>query len=378
MKSKNLIGITLVVLGLIVGGTYFFLLQAKTVVTGVETKWNIDAGRIIRDRITISPAKNRKVELQEYDSKGKTWVTRKTFRTKGRNVTKLTVVFPRNWADRTYTTWRIHLPQVLGARGYDSEKIRITAMNLRFIEGLNTKAAVIMDMKTKQVIYGQNMHQRLPNASTTKMMTAIVSMSRATGSERVRFTKEVVDTPEGLMWKKRGDIFLMSDLWKAMLIMSCNDAAAGVAYGTTGDISTFVNLMNRTAGEMGLKDTHFMNPHGMDTAGHYSSAYDLALIDRRAMDFAAFRKIVRMQKYQFRALNHPERINYITTTNDLLKKNIPGYLGGKTGTTYGAGDCYAGVYEYKGRKYITVVLNAKNRWKATRKLYSYIRTSGVR
>lgn len=361
-----------VVLGIALAQSGHGIGSVKTQVSGLKGQLNPPAGSTLQTTFRVSPAKNRRVLLQTYDSADKKWVTAEKYRTASGDSGKVTVTFPSSWQEKTYTRWRVYIPAGHGGRKY-MKNITVTQMN-RGTAGIHCKSAVIVNLKTGAVLYGYNMNKRLPNASTTKMMTAIITMTHANPNATAVVTKSVKNTPDGNLYKKLGDQFRLYDLWRAMLIASSNDSAEAVAETTAGSEEKFVAMMNAEVKKLGLKNTHFENPHGMDTTGHYSSARDLATINARAYKLKEFRKITLEKSVKFRALNHKKRYNVLTTTNDLLLENYPGCLGGKTGTTTLAGQCYSGIYEYKGVKYVTVVMHSSNRFKDVKKLCKYIRT----
>lgn len=364
--------VLIIVLGFVIVQSGHGIGFMDTKVTGLHSQLNPAAGTSLKTSFKVYPAKHRRILLQKYDSQNKKWVTEERVRAGSGDTARVTVAFPDSWQEKTYTRWRVYIPASRGGRTY-SRKITVTQKN-RSAAGIHCKSAVIVNMKTGAVLYDYNMNKRLPNASTTKMMTAIITMTHADPNAEAVITKNVLNTPDGNLYKKKGDIFKLHDLWRAMLIASSNDSAEAVAETTAGSEKKFVAMMNAEVKRLGLKNTHFMNPHGMDTEGHYSSAWDLAMINARAYKLKEFRKITMEKSVKFRALNHKKRYNVLYTTNDLLLENYKGCLGGKTGTTTLAGQCYSGVYEYKGVKYITVVMHSSNRFKDVKKLCKYIRT----
>lgn len=360
-----------IVLGMALAQSGHGIGSVETRVSGLKSQLNPAAGSTLKTTFRISPAKNRRVLLQTYHSADKKWVTAEKYRAASGDSGKVSVTFPSSWQKKTYTKWRIYIPAGHGGRKY-AKKITVTQMN-RGAAGIHCKSAVIVNLKTGAVLYDYNMNKRLPNASTTKMMTAIITMTHADPDATAVVTKNVKHTPDGNLYKKVGDKFRLYDLWRAMLIASSNDSAEAVAETTAGSEKKFVAMMNAEVKKLGLKNTHFENPHGMDTAGHYSSARDLATINARAYKLKEFRKITMEKSVKFRARNHKKRYNVLYTTNDLLLENYKGCLGGKTGTTTLAGQCYSGIYEYKGVKYVTVVMHSSNRFKDVKKLCKYIR-----
>jgi len=373
--SKALIAISTLILAAAIIVSVVFLLRPVTKVTGIRLSANPSAEQAYSQTIKITPARSRSVKVQQYNAKDKKWVTRSTIRIGAGDTEKVKITFPSEWKNSTYSTWRIFVPASVKGTAYTGKAIRFTVYNRAKIKNLIAKRAVIMRMDNKKVLYDKNMNQRCNNASTTKMLTAAVSMENADGNKVVTISKAAANTEDGCLWLKKKDKFYLKDLWTAMLLASANDAAAAVAEGTAGTQAAFMKMVNQKAKELGCRNTHFVNPHGLDTYGHYSSAYDLALINIEAMKNEPFRKIVLKKKYRFNSLKK-DRENFVKSTNELILENYKGHLGGKTGTTDLGGLCFSGVYQYKGVKYVTVVLGSSSRWSDTKKLFHYIRKYG--
>lgn len=373
---RILLLITIIVLAVIMVVTFRALMMKPTSVTGIQRSVSAMAGTALQDNIRVTPANGREVQLQRYQSDEEKWVTVYRRTAPDSEVAKVKLEYPEDWDDQTNSKWRVVIPSARGAKKYQSKTIHVTAYNRETLK-LKSSAAVIMDSKTGKILYNENMKKELPNASTTKIMTALLSMQEAEPDQNVEVTRTVLDTQMGNLYKKKGDIFKMEDLWHAMLMASSNDAATAVAEGTSGDFDTFVELMNQTALKLGATHTHFVNPSGLDAYGHYSCAYDLALIAREAEKIPEYMDILaKPGPYKFTAVNHPKRVNIVSTTDEMLEKGYEGLLGGKTGTTTSAGNCFVAYYRYDRRTYITVVLHAKNRWTATKKLFAYCREYG--
>lgn len=364
--------ILLVLLVLSTAGSYMLLTRKATTFAQVPETLNPKAGTDVTLSVRVTPAQGRTITLQRYNRKTKKWVTKAEFRAGKGKTARVRVTLPDGWDRNVRSTWRLSASDTLTAKAAKSRRIRLTAKNIADVPGLTSKAAVVMAVDDKMVLYDRYMNRRLPNASTTKLVSAMVSMDHANGSETVTISDNVVNTKDGNLYKKKGDQFRMSDLWTAMLVMSSNDAAEAVAEGSLGSEDAFVDAMNEKVRKLGCRNTHFENPHGLDEDGHYSTAYDLALIDIAAMKYEKIPPILKIVKTEINARNTSERLNYITTTNRLMKEGYPGHLGGKTGSTDNAGNCFVGMYEYQGKRYVTCVLNSKNRWEDTVRLYTYI------
>lgn len=191
-------------------------------------------------------------------------------------------------------------------------------------------AYVVVNATTGEVLAARNARERLPVASITKLMTALVTLERADPEDVVTVAGGAAAAGESTANLVPGERLTVRDLLEAALIQSANDAAVALAVHVGGSEAGFVRLMNRKARELGLRDTRFANPHGLDAPGHYSSARDVTALARTAMRNPVIRQIVRTSQAEIaggRALE---------TWNDLLS-TFPGLIGVKTGHTSGAG-----------------------------------------
>jgi D-alanyl-D-alanine carboxypeptidase (penicillin-binding protein 5/6) len=216
-------------------------------------------------------------------------------------------------------------------------------------------AIVLSDFN--QVLYAYNEHLRAPQASTTKMMTAIVAVRYGDLNMQVHVEESDL-VGESTMGLEAGETLSLHDLLYGLLLPSGNDAATAIARAVgyqPGDTSAdqsighFIALMNQTAQEYGLQDTHFVTPHGLDADNHYSSAYDLAHILRAALNYPTIREI--MQTRSYNAAGHD------LYNGDHLFEMRDDVLGGKTGFTDAAGFCLAGAAKQGNRFAIAVVMN---------------------
>jgi len=216
---------------------------------------------------------------------------------------------------------------------------------------LTAKAAFLVDMKTGQVLYEKEADMRWKPASTTKIMTALVALEKASLDTEMKASGNALNSipsDYGLAGIKIGEIMTMNDLLNFVLIISANEAANVIAenISPSGRIDDFVALMNDKAQELGLKNTHYTNTYGLDQDDHYSSARDLATLAKVAMDNPTFRKIVALKEVPLPDTNLRKSDGWdkwhIETTNKLLKTTSDYYdrvTGIKTGYTGGAGMC---------------------------------------
>ncbi len=232
-------------------------------------------------------------------------------------------------------------------------------------------AAGIFDINRKRVLYAKDIHVRLAPASLTKVMTALVAIKYGNTEDLITCSENVTDidydaTRIGL---KAGDQLTMNQALHALLIDSANDVAIAIAEHVSGDIDSFVALMNEEALKIGATNTHFVNPHGLTADDHYTTAYDLYLIMNEAMNYELFNEIIQMPEYEsvYNDSNGNEKNMKFKTTNLFLRGdyNAPGnvtVLGGKTGTTAIAGNCLILIVkDTQGNPYISVILRASTR-----------------
>lgn len=270
---------------------------------------------------------------------------------------------------------RVRCYQKKGETVYSSwsaaESVKIKQKEL----SLSAKSAVIIDVSNGNLWYAKNPSQKRAQASTTKLMTTLIALEDHSLKEKVKITKTVLDTPYTHLNKDlNGDSFYMKDLLYLCLLPSDNGCANALALHDKGSIEAFVKKMNRKAKAMGLKNTHYVTPHGLDRDGHYTSAYDLALLGRACIKNKTFAKITGTKNYTCKSLKKKITCK-VSTTNQLLGK-VDGLIGGKTGTTTNAGYCFVGFYKNGDRKYVTVVMGCDSidgRWNDTKKLISYIK-----
>ncbi len=224
---------------------------------------------------------------------------------------------------------------------------------------VTAQAAIVSDMASGQILAEKNAHQRLAPASTTKIATALVALQRGQTGAPVPLEEQVVVHESALiggaqMGLSPGQVVTLEELLYGLLLRSGNDAATAIAQHIGGSVDGFVEMMNQEAEALGLTDTHFVNPHGLDAPEHYSSAYDLMMIARQALADPTFAGIVSTQEYIFRGRR-------LSNRNELLA-NYPGADGVKTGTTPGAGECLVASATRDGHQVLVVILGSEDRY----------------
>lgn len=243
-------------------------------------------------------------------------------------------------------------------------------------EDLTARAAILMDAVTGKVLYQKEPDLRLPPASTTKVVSAIVALESGRKlTERFKVSKTAPRVPASKLHLRTGQTITIEDLLYAILLSSANDASVVLAEGIGGSVGGFSELMNKTARAIGATNSHFTNPHGLTAPEHYSTARDLAIIFRYAMRNSIFRDIVqtKMGSVNSRSVVKQKVVNRrISVRNhNRLLWNFDGALGGKTGYTHAAQRCFVGAVQRDGATLIVAILGARNLWGDTRKLLEY-------
>ena len=221
-------------------------------------------------------------------------------------------------------------------------------------EGIEAKAWTVVDGRSGDVLASHAASRHLPIASTTKLMTAYVAMHELPLGKIVRAAPYHPIYGESLMGLKAGETVSVRDLLYGLILVSGNDAAHTLAVAAAGSQPRFVRQMNRHAAALGLSDTHYANPIGLDQRGNYSSAADLATLARDLLRMPAFARISDSRTALLRSLRPPRRID---TLNDLLYM-APWATGVKTGHTFDAGYVLVGSGQKKGTSLVSVAIGA--------------------
>lgn len=219
---------------------------------------------------------------------------------------------------------------------------------------INSRAYVVIDRKSSNVIIGKNENQKKKMASTTKIMTALIVIDNCNLSDTVTISKKAAGTGGSRLGLKTGDKITINDLLYGLMLRSGNDAAVALAEHTSGSISDFATLMNDKAIQLGLENTHFVTPHGLDQDEHYTTAYELALLTNYALNNKTFSKIVGTKNYTININGYSKALN---NTNELLG-SLNGVYGVKTGFTNGANRCLVTSCKRGDMDVICVVLGA--------------------
>lgn len=234
---------------------------------------------------------------------------------------------------------------------------------------VNAEAAVVMDADSGRLLYAQNPDKRLANASTTKIMTALLTLEQPDQDRYFTVDSDAIQVEGTTMGLQPGDSVTLHQLAAGMLLPSGNDAANAAAVEIAGSEEAFVRLMNQRAAELGLENTQYRNPSGLDAEGHYSSARDLAILAAHALENEDFADIVSKQEIRM-AFGNPPYNRSLYTTNKLLER-YPYAIGVKTGYTDDAGLCLVTAAEKDGTRLIIVTLNGKDDVNTHMRLYEH-------
>lgn len=219
---------------------------------------------------------------------------------------------------------------------------------------LDAKAWIVIDARSGEALGGRAVNRHLPMASTTKMMTAYLAMKRLPFNRRIKVGRYNADPAESLMDLEPGQVVSVRDLLYGLMLLSGNDAAVALAKAVSGTEARFVALMNRTARRLGLDDTSYENPVGLDGPTHYTSAADLARLGRIVMSMPRFRKIAGAREARLTSYRPPETIE---TTDSFLRDNAWAH-GIKTGHTLSSGYTLASDGRKKATELIGAVIGA--------------------
>ena len=211
-----------------------------------------------------------------------------------------------------------------------------------------------------KTVWAHSPERRLPPASLTKVMTALLVLERESLERVVTVSRGAAGESGTRIGLRRGDRITVGDLLAATLIYSANDACRALADHAGGDRKRFIALMNARAKELGLENTHFDDPCGHDQPNHYSTARDLAILAETALKNRTFRDLVSRQQQQIRTVDGRRRF-MLRNRNQLLGR-YPGVTGVKTGYTEAAGRCLIALAERDGTRVLLVMLHTRNRW----------------
>ena len=237
-----------------------------------------------------------------------------------------------------------------------------------------SKNIIVIDRKTLRILYEKDAYSKVAMASTTKIMTCIIALEKCSLLDTVIISKKSATVTGSTLGLKENSKISFNDLLYGLMLRSGNDCAIAIAEHISGTVENYIDLMNNKALELGLKNTHFVSPHGLDDDEHYTTAYDLAILTDYALKNDTFKKIVSTKNYNITLNGFTKNI---INTNELLN-NVDGVYGVKTGFTFNAGRCLVTSCKRNNMDIIIVVLGAntkKIRGLDTLNLINYIYTN---
>ena len=248
---------------------------------------------------------------------------------------------------------------------------------------LYAQSAVLMDAESGRILFAKNGQEARPMASTTKIMTCILTLEKGNLSDRVAVSGEASAQPAVKLGVRSGQEFYLRDLLYSLMLESHNDSAVVIAENTAGSVEAFAGLMNKKSEEIGCQDTYFITPNGLDASDeggtHSATAEDLARILRYCIMESpkreAFLTVTRTDSYSFTDLSGQR--SFSLQNHNAFLSMMEGALTGKTGFTADAGYCYVGALENGGRTFIVALLasgwpnNKGYKWEDTKKLMQY-------
>lgn len=242
---------------------------------------------------------------------------------------------------------------------------------------IHASYACVMDSSSRRILYEKGGNEKVPMASTTKIMTAILVLESGRTEETVTASPLACRMPKVHLGMQKGEQFLMSDLLYSLMLESHNDTAVAIAEHMAGSVEAFAGQMNEKAKKLGMKNTHFVTPNGLDanTDDHYSTASDMCILASYAVKNEAFLQLVQTKSYSFSNLRGTR--TFSLSNHDAFLSYYDGALGIKTGFTNKAGYCFVGAAKRGDTVLTSCVLaagwppNKSYKWMDTKELMNY-------
>lgn len=256
-------------------------------------------------------------------------------------------------------------------QNFYNEQLDIEAPNIK----LNSKAALLMDGDNNRVLYEVNGYEELPMASTTKIMTCIVTLEEGNLNDVVTVSSYASKMPDVQLKIREGEQYYLKDLLYSLMLESHNDVAVAIAEHVGGSVSGFATMMNDKARSLDCNNTNFVTPNGLDAEGHYTTARDLGVIAAYAIKNKDFVSITNTPSYQFKEIKKGRSFS-VSNKNKFLYM-MDGAIGVKTGFTNKAGYCFVGAIKQADRTLVSVVLGCgwppskSLKWTDTKRLMTY-------
>ena len=222
------------------------------------------------------------------------------------------------------------------------------------VQAISAKKAIVVDAQTGRVLYAQGENDRALIASTTKIMTALIICEQCNVLDRMKIPKEAVGIEGSSMYLQEGEVLTLQELLYGLMLRSGNDAAVALAIYCGGTVEGFAQLMNDKAHRLGMENTHFSNPNGLDAPDHYSTARDMAVLAAYAMENPIFRQTVSTKSVTIG--------NRVIQNHNKLLWRVEGADGVKTGFTKAAGRILVSSTTREGRRIIVVTMDDPNDW----------------
>lgn len=242
------------------------------------------------------------------------------------------------------------------------------------LPNIEAQGAILMDYETGRILFAKNENEPLAMASTTKIITAILAIENGNLEDVVKVSKNATKAPPVKMFLKENEEIKLKELLYALMLQSSNDAAVAIAEHIGGDVDTFCENMTNKAKEIGAKDTVFRTPNGLDSLDHHSTAYDMALITKYALNNKEFVDIINTKQVSFKT----NFSSYDIINKNRLLSEFKGANGVKTGYTGKAGHCFVGSATQNGMTLISVVLASgwgdkgkQQKWIDTKNILNY-------
>lgn len=235
---------------------------------------------------------------------------------------------------------------------------------------ISALSAILYAPDSGTIIYEKDSHTRRPIASITKIMTSLLAFEAAGSNDReVKFTSSM-QAEGSSMYLKNGEILKLSEIARGMMMVSGNDAANAIAITLGGSLEGFAKLMNKKAKSLGMNDTNFVTPSGLDDENHYSSAYDMAILTSYAMENEQFCETVGQKSITVKYVS-PENKTQVCNNHNRLLSLYDGCIGVKTGFTKASGRTLSSCAERDGVRLVCVTLNDGDDWNDHQKLFDY-------
>lgn len=245
--------------------------------------------------------------------------------------------------------------------------VRVAAIPLEPPPRVVAESAIVVDIETGRVLYAKNADQRRAVASTQKIITAMCVIDAGGIGRRVTINASDGNVVPTKLWLKPGEVYTRRELMRVLMVNSANDVSRALARDVGGSQDGFAAMMNRKAASLGMRNSHFKNPHGLTEDGQYSTARDMAIAARSAYGYSLIRELMGTKEFTFRF--NDGRTRNMRNTNRVLR-SLDYCNGMKTGTTVASGRCLISTGALNGRSVIVVVLksDSANVWSDSEQL----------